>query len=112
MTIPDASRNLNYMKNIAPVVLMGQVLDEITLPPLLQRMTIAALADVTRRDWKKVYFGAVPYLEAMRSLTSVQDNYGMDTGRSVVTYFLCNAQTWHGPIAKAVKKELNARIKS
>jgi hypothetical protein len=48
----------------------------------------------------------------MRSLTSVQDNYGMDTGRSVVTYFLCNAQTWHGPIAKAVKKELNARIKS
>jgi pyruvate kinase len=35
----------------------------------------------------------------------------LDSGKSIVIYFLGNAQTWRGPIAKAVKKELNSRIK-
>jgi hypothetical protein len=29
-----------------------------------------------------------------------------------VAYFLANAGTWRGEVAKAVKKELNAQIKS
>ena len=45
------------------------------------------------RDWKKVYFGAVPYLDAMKDLNKITDNYIHDSGKSVVLYFLANAQT-------------------
>ena len=64
-------------------------------------------ADV-RRDWKKVYFGAVPYLNAMATLDSINDNYGADDAKSVVLYFLANAQTWRGDTAKRIKSELKA----
>jgi len=63
------------------------------------------------RDWKKPYFGAVPYLDAMRSLTSVTDNYYDDSAESVVLYFLSNANTWRGETAKRVKAELKALVK-
>ena len=68
------------------------------------------------QDWKAtakngIYFGAKPYLSAMASLTSIKENYGMDTAKSVVLYFLANAQTRKGEKAKAIKKELNAMCK-
>ena len=70
------------------------------------------IAHQIKQDWgSKVYFGAVPYLNAMRSLESVDDAYGQDSGRSVVMYFLSNASTWRGEVARNVKKELNAMIK-
>lgn len=47
----------------------------------------------------------------MYSLNSVSDNYGADSGKSIVAYFLSNAATWKGETAKAIKKELNKRIK-
>jgi hypothetical protein len=47
----------------------------------------------------------------MTSLNSINDNYGADSGRSIVAYFLANAPTWRGPFAKAVKAELNSRLK-
>jgi hypothetical protein len=75
------------------------------------QMPLYELARVVSRDWRKVYFGAVPYLEAMGQLNSIQDNYGYDTGKSVVLYFLANANTWKGETAKAVKAELKRRIK-
>lgn len=62
-------------------------------------------ADV-RADWKNVYFGAVPYLEAMECLGSIDSNYGLDSGKSVVLYFLSNANSWRGPKAREVKAEL------
>lgn len=63
------------------------------------------------RDWKKPYFGAVPYLDAMRSLNSVTDNFYQDSAKSVVLYFLSNASTWRGETAKRVKAELKAMVK-
>lgn len=63
-----------------------------------------------RNDWKKPYFGAVPYLDAMESLNSIDDNYIMDSGRSIVTYFLANAGTWKGEVARNIKKELKAML--
>jgi hypothetical protein len=74
-------------------------------------MSLAHLADFIGQEWTNVYFGAVPYLSAMTQLDSVDDNFVNDSGRSVVTYFLANAQTWRGDSARAVKKELNRRIK-
>jgi hypothetical protein len=61
-----------------------------------------------RKDWKKPYFGAVPYINAMGSLDDITDNYGYDSGRSVVLYFLANAGTWKGDVARRIKKELKA----
>ena len=74
-------------------------------------MSIAQLAGVCRRDWKNVYFGAVPYLEAMGSLQNIEDNFYLDSGKSFVIYFLANANTWRGEVARAVKAELKRRCK-
>lgn len=62
-------------------------------------------------DWRNPYFGAVPYLRAMRTLSTLADDYGADSARSIVLYFLCNAQTWRGDTARRVKAELNAMLK-
>ena len=67
---------------------------------------IHEVARDVRKDWKKIYFGAVPYLDAMGSLSNIEENYGQDTAKSVVLYFLANAQTWRGPVAKSIKVEL------
>ncbi len=64
------------------------------------------IAHEIRRDWKKVYFGAVPYLDAMAQLSSIGDMYGCDDAKGIVLYFLANAQTWRGETAKRVKAEL------
>lgn len=61
--------------------------------------------------WTNVYFGAVPYLQAMLTLNSVNDNYGWDTGRSVINYFLANASTFRGEDARRIKAELKAMVK-
>ena len=72
---------------------------------------LSVIAKEIRADWKKVYFGAVPYLEAMETMGSIKENYFYDSGVSVVLYFLANAQTWKGEVARRVKKELNAMAK-
>ena len=64
------------------------------------------IAQEIRKDWKKVYFGAEPYLAAMESMTTIDENYGLDSGLSIVLYFLGNAQTWRGPKAREIKAEL------
>jgi hypothetical protein len=73
--------------------------------------SIAAIARDCRRDWPKPYFGAVPYIGAMLSLDSIHDDYGADSGRSIVAYFLSNATTWRGEVARKCKTELNAMLK-
>lgn len=72
---------------------------------------IYEIAREIQNDWKRPYFGAVPYLEAMQSLDSIRDNYYDDTGESVVLYFLANANTWRGETARRVKAELKAMTK-
>lgn len=73
---------------------------------------LCEIAREIRSDWgSKVYFGAKPYLSAMLSLNSVDDKYGLDSGDMIVRYFLSNASTWRGEVAKRVKAELKAMIK-
>lgn len=67
--------------------------------------------DITR-EWKNVYFGAVPYLNAMKSLNSISENYYEDSSESVIIYFLANAQTFRGEQARALKLELNNLLKA
>jgi len=71
------------------------------------------IASEIKKDWNAtakngIYFGAVPYLDAMSTLDSINDNYMFDSGKSVVIYFLSNATTWRGETAKRVKAELKA----
>ncbi len=54
--------------------------------------TISEIANEIKNDWKKVYFGAVPY--------------GVDSADSILIYFLANAKTWKGQTAKRIKIEL------
>lgn len=62
-------------------------------------------------DWGgKVYFGAVPYLEAMSTLDNITDPYGYDRGEDIVRYFLENSRTWRGETARRVKAELRAML--
>lgn len=74
------------------------------------------IAQEIRKDWKAtskngIYFGAVPYLDAMSSLDKPTDKYGYDSGKSIILYFLANASTWKGDTAKRVKAELKAMSK-
>lgn len=62
-------------------------------------------------DWKKVNYAAKPYLEAMTSLYSIKDDFGYDSGKSIVLYFLNNAKTWKGDKAREIKAELKALLK-
>lgn len=63
------------------------------------------------KDWAKVYFGAVPYLQAMAYLNKITDAYYEDSAKSVVQYFLSNASSWRGEVAKRVKAELKDMCK-
>ena len=64
------------------------------------------IAREIRKTWTKVSPYAEPYLEAMESLDSINDNYYCDSGKSVVLYFLGNAVTWRGEDARRIKAEL------
>jgi hypothetical protein len=74
-------------------------------------MSLDEIASNIYRLWKDVYFGAKPYLAAMMTMNSVNDDYGCDSGRSIVLYFLSNARKFTGEDAKLIKAELNRRVK-
>ena len=68
--------------------------------------SISAIARDIRADWKKVNYAAKPYLDAMLSINYNGDTYGYDTAENIVRYFLCNASSYRGEKAKALKAEL------
>lgn len=73
--------------------------------------TLNQIASEISRDWKAPYFGAVPYIRAMRSLSHMGDSYGLDSARAIVSYFLANAGSWRGETARRIKAELKAMLK-
>ena len=78
---------------------------------MTEQRTLSAIAREITRDWKNPYFGAQPYLGAMRGMGDMADNYFEDDARSIVLYFLSNATGWRGEVAKRVKKELRGMLK-
>jgi len=77
---------------------IGQIAEEI------QRYIIAERK-------QEVSIHAKPYISAMLHLRTVDDTYGDDNGRSIISYFLSNAQYLRGPAIKAIKDELKERLK-
>lgn len=59
-----------------------------------------------------VYFGAVPYLEAMLTLDTTDPNasYYYNKAGDIVRYFLANAKTFRGADAKRLKAELKSML--
>lgn len=73
--------------------------------------TLSTIANEIRKDWRKPYFGAVPYLQAMSTLTDMSQSYGYDDAESIVRYFLSNATSWRGETARRVKAELKGMLR-
>jgi len=71
---------------------------------------VNTIASEILTHWKKPYFGAIPYLEAMQHLHTVNDMYMYDDGKSIVRYFLANASTFKGDDAKRLKLELKSLL--
>lgn len=80
----------------------------------LEELPLRSVANLAWYDWSKakngVNYAAQPYLSAMMALDSHEDNYGADSGDMIVRYFLNNASSWRGEIARTVKAELKRRI--
>jgi len=64
----------------------------------------ATLGAIVKADWGgKVYFGAVPYLQALLEMDSFDQQYYQEYGRHIGLRFLGQAFSYRGPVAKAVK---------
>jgi hypothetical protein len=74
----------------------------------MTKRAISTIAEEIGRSWPVPYFGALPYIRAMQTLHSIDDDYLFESGRSVVLYFLANAGTWRGEDARRIKAELKA----
>jgi hypothetical protein len=72
---------------------------------------ISAIAADIYDAWPRPYFGAVPYLDAMLCISSANDNYGADSAKNIVAYFLSNASSFKGDAARALKAELKQAVK-
>ncbi len=67
---------------------------------------LSEIAREIHKCWSPMYFGAVPYYQAMRELDKITDSYGLDDAKTIVIYFLSNATTWRGEDARRIKAEL------
>lgn len=57
-------------------------------------------------EWSKPYFGAVPYIRALREMGGGGDMYGMDSSDDIILRFFANATSFRGPRARVLKYEL------
>ncbi len=63
-----------------------------------------------RQNWTKVNYAAEPYLEAMQHLNDINDDYFVDSAKSIVRYFLANANSFRGEHARRIKAELKSLL--
>jgi hypothetical protein len=71
---------------------------------------INKIADDINNNWAVPYFGAVPYINAMAALDTIDDPYGDETARVVLRYFLVNSAGWRGKEARRVKAEIKSML--
>jgi len=68
------------------------------------------IADEITRKWPEPFYGARPYIRAMRYLATMEDNYHEDKADEIVLRFLTNARGWRGEDAKRIKAELRSML--
>lgn len=88
--------------------------ETITAPGGESPRSLRAIAGEILADWKTMAGNqnnpAYPYVHAMRGLEAIGDQYGEDSGESIVRYFLANARGWRGDVARRVKAELKDMV--
>ena len=72
---------------------------------------ICDIAKDIKAAWPNPNYAAVPYLQAMYHLTTIDSKYGLDSADSIILYFLSNAASFRGDAARALKLELKALMK-
>lgn len=77
-----------------------------------KKRTFQQIARDVKSIWMNVYSGAVPYLEALLTLdtTDPEALYGIEKAGNIARYFLANAQTFKGTVARRLKEELKTLI--
>lgn len=76
-----------------------------------ERVTVSEIAYAIAKDWKNVNPYALDYLNAMKEISDINGRYYADSAKSVVWYFLSNANTYRGENARAYKALLKAMVK-
>lgn len=76
-----------------------------------KKRPISVIAADIKKNWKNVYFGAEPYLQAMSQIDSIDGKYLYENASDIVIYFLSNATYWKGTEAQFIKAELKAQLK-
>lgn len=99
------------MNNTSSTTSLNNINTTRTMNIDLTKQSISQLAYLIKRDWKKVNFAALPYLNAMTQVISMEDVFIAEDVRSIVIYFLSNASSYRGENAKAIKTELKRRAK-
>ena len=75
--------------------------------------TFAEIAIEIKSSWRNMFFGAVPYVDALCTIWSSDKSahYLFEDAETIVRYFLANASTWRGSDARRIKAELKSMIK-
>lgn len=78
---------------------------------LINKRPIYKIAEEILNDWTAPHFAARPYLTAMLTINNEHEQYGQDSAKSIILYFLSNATNYRGSKAQELKKELKTLIK-
>lgn len=70
-----------------------------------------AIARDIEKHWPNPSHYVKPYLMAMKTLNKITDSFYADSAKSVVLYFLSNANSWKGEDARRIKAELKEMVK-
>ena len=78
---------------------------------LSERVTVSEIAHAIAKDWQNISPYAKDYLNAMKDIRNINDNYYADTAKTVVLYFLANASSYRGENARTYKALLKELVK-
>lgn len=81
-----------------------------TEAPAQEPRKVRDIANEIAEKWKNPYFGAVPYIDAMKEFDTPQDRFLTESGEAQIRRFLVNAKTWRGEDARRIKAELKAMV--
>ena len=77
----------------------------------MAKRPIYQIAQDIKKEWKNPSPYALAYLNPMLTLDSIEDNYFLDDAKSIIRYFLANAQGFRGEKARELKQELRDLLK-
>lgn len=77
----------------------------------MAKRPIYQIAKDIKNAWKNPSPYALAYLNPMLTLDSIEDHYFLDDAKSIIRYFLANAQGFRGEKARELKQELRDLLK-